>query len=251
MKKYTLVFLFVILVSLVVAGFAAAQGEQLTLRMSRDWGYGGFNGDIQGLFSMRVTGPANLARVVYYVDSAAIGEVGKAPFNLQFNTDNYSVGIHELYAIGYSNSGQEYRSNTIKANFVSASASNGAALKIVIPILVIAFGVTILAALVPILTGRKRQELQPGAVRQYPLGGAICPKCHRPFAIHFWGLNLFMSKYDRCPYCGKWSVVKFASSEKLRAAEQAELEGTKAQIPEATEEDKLKKDLDDSKYQGL
>jgi hypothetical protein len=251
MKKYTVVFLVVILISLVAVGFAAAQDEQLTLRMSRDWGYGGFNGDIQGLFSMRVSGPADLARVMFYIDSTSIGEVGKAPFNLQFKTDDYSIGVHELYAVGYSTSGQEYRSNTIKANFVSASAGNGAALRIVIPVLVIAFGATILAALVPLLTGRKKQELQPGAARQYPLGGAVCPKCNRPFAIHFWGLNLFMSKYDRCPYCGRWSVVKFASSEKLRAAEQAELEGMKAQIPEATDDDKLKKDLDDSKYQGL
>jgi hypothetical protein len=198
-----------------------------------------------------VTGPTDLSRVVFYIDSSAVGKASKAPFSLQFNTDNYPTGLHDLYAVGSSSSGQEYRSNTIKANFVSASASNGAALRIVVPILVIAFGSIVLAALIPLLTGRKKRELEPGSARQYPLGGAICPKCNRPFAVHFWGLNLFMSKYDRCPYCGKWSVVKFASLDKLRAAEQAELEGVKAQIPEAAPEDKLKKDLDDSKYQGL
>jgi D-arabinose 1-dehydrogenase-like Zn-dependent alcohol dehydrogenase len=30
-----------------------------------------------------------------------------------------------------------------------------------------------------------------GAERDYGFrGGAICPKCHRPFAMHLWGLSL-------------------------------------------------------------
>jgi DNA-directed RNA polymerase subunit RPC12/RpoP len=109
----------------------------------------------------------------------------------------------------------------------------------------------LLAALVPLLMGRKTVNLAPGTPRAYPLGGGVCPKCNRPFAVHFWGLNLLNSKYDRCPYCGKWSVVRFASLDKLRAAEQVELEGEKAQVPEMSEEEKLKKSLDDSKYQGV
>ena len=250
MKKYTIAFLLAILIGLVAVGLVSSQSEQLTLRMSRDWGYGGFNGDIQGLFSMRVTGPADLARVVFYIDTTAIGEVDKAPFNLQFTTDDYPNGIHKLSAVGYSSTSQEYHSNTIQANFVAASAGSKAALGIVVPILVIVLGAVLLAALIPLLTGRKTRELQPGAPRQYPIGGAVCPKCGRPFAFHLWGVRLTFIRFDRCPYCGKWSWVKFTGIDKLRAAEQAELEGMKAQVPEATEEEKLKKDLENSKYQG-
>jgi Ribonuclease G/E len=65
--------------------------------------------------------------------------------------------------------------------------------------------------------------------------------------MHIYGMNLLTSKLDRCPYCGKWSVVRHQSLEALRAAEQAELEGEKAQVPEETEEEKLKRELDDSK----
>ena len=93
--------------------------SQLTLGMSRDWGYGGLNGDIEGLFSMHVTGPADLTRVDFYIDNTKIGEVTQAPFNLQFNTDNYPLGNHQIYAIGYSASGQEYRSNVIIGKFRS------------------------------------------------------------------------------------------------------------------------------------
>jgi hypothetical protein len=251
MNKMRIAFLIAVLMSLLATTAVSAQTEELTLSMSRDWGYGGFNGDIQGLFSMKVTGPADLARVVFYIDSTAIGEATQSPFRLQFNTDNYPLGNHELYAVGYSTSGTEYRSKVINANFVSALEGSKAAMRIVIPILVVVFGAMLLAAIVPILTGRKTKNLPPSSPRQYPLGGAICPKCGRPFAVHFWGLNLGFSKFDRCPYCGKWGVVKFAPIDKLRAAEQAELEGERAQVPEMAEEEKLKKELDDSKYQGL
>jgi hypothetical protein len=251
MKKLSLSFILAILWAVFLAGVVSAQTAQLSLRLSRDWGYGGFNGDIQGLFSMHATGPSDLARVEFFVDSNKIGESDKAPFKLQFKTDDYSVGIHALSAVGYSISSQQYASNVIRANFVSAAAGNGAAVRIVIPVLAITFGMMLLAALVPLVTGRKTKNLPAGTPRSYPLGGAICPKCGRPFEVHFWGLNLFMSKYDRCPYCGKWSVVKFASLEKLHEAEQAEQGNGNSQVGEMTGDEKLKKELDDSKYQGL
>ncbi|MCX6039409.1 MAG: hypothetical protein NTW99_16290 [Chloroflexi bacterium] len=92
MKKIQFALLIATLVSLLAITAAFAQTEELSLRMSRDFGYGGFNNDIQGLFSMKVTGPADLARVVFYINSIVIGEVTQAPFNLQFNTDNYPLG---------------------------------------------------------------------------------------------------------------------------------------------------------------
>lgn len=251
MKNFKLAFLLAILLSLLAVTAVSAQTGELTLKMTRDWGYGGFNGDIQGLFSMKVTGPADLAKVVFYIDQTVIGEVNQSPFNLQFNTDNYPLGQHELSAVGYSSSGQEYRSNVIKATFVPASVGSKTTLSIVIPILVVIFGGLLLAMIVPLITGRKTVNLPAGSPRQYPLGGAICPKCGRPFAVHIYGLNLGAGKFDRCPYCGKWSMVRRASMDTLHAAEEAELEGEKAQVPEMSKEEKLKKEMDDSKYQGL
>jgi hypothetical protein len=99
--------------------------------------------------------------------------------------------------------------------------------------------------------GRKTISLAPGTPRQYTLGGAICPKCKRPFAFHIFGLRLLVARLDRCSYCGKWSLVRWTSLDELRAAEQAEAQSAQAQVPETSAEEKLKTELDDSKYQGF
>jgi hypothetical protein len=251
MKKIALGVLIAILIGLAFVSGVRAQATVLTLSLSRDWGYGGFSGDIQGTFTMKVTGPNDLARVQFFIDRTLIGEVDQPPFKLQFVTDNYPPGLHELSAIGFTEDGVQLSSQTITASFITASEAAKSTSRIIIPILVVVFGAMLLAAVIPMLTGRKVQPLDPGMQRQYPLGGAICPKCDRPFAVHFYGLNLLGKKLDRCPYCGRWSLVGYASMEMLRAAERAELETATVQGPEVPAEDKLKKDLDDSKYQGL
>jgi hypothetical protein len=64
-------------------------------------------------------------------------------------------------------------------------------------------------------------------------------------------MNLGLSKLARCPYCGKWSAVRIQPLAKLREAEKAELEWGRAEVREETAEEKLGKELDDSKYQGF
>jgi len=53
------------------------------------------------------------------------------------------------------------------------------------------------------------------------------------------------------PYCSKWSAVRIQPLAKLREAEQAELEWGRVEIAKISEEEKLRKELEDSKYQGL
>jgi hypothetical protein len=251
MKKLRIATLVATLASLLAVTVVFAQAGGLTLGLSRDFGYGGFSGDIQGTFTLTASGRNDLARVQFFIDQTMLGEVARAPFKLQFVTDNYPPGVHSLYAIGYTADGVQLSSQTLSVNFVTASQGSKRTMAIILPVLAVVFGAILLAAIVPLLTGRKTLRLEPGAQRQYPLGGGICPKCGRPFAVHFYGLNLLGSKLDRCPYCGKWSLVRHAAMQALRAAEQAELEGAAAQVPEIPEEEKLKKELDDSKYQGL
>jgi hypothetical protein len=238
-------------ISLLMIQVVLAQSNELTLRLSRDWGYGGGNGDIQGTFSMKTNSLTNLTRVEFYIDETKIGEDTESPYALQFVTDSYPLGVHALYAIGYLTDGSQVRTQSVRANFVSASQSTKAAMGIIIPMLVIVFGALILAAVIPLVTGRKTRSLVPGSPRQYPLGGGICPKCRRPFAFHIYGLNLMMNKFDRCPYCGRWSSVKSLAISHLREAEQAELAGVPTAAPEVSDEEKLKKELEDSKYQGM
>jgi hypothetical protein len=250
MKKLRFAFLAAFFFNLIVVSGVRAQTGQLTLQMWRDWGYGGLNGDIEGLFSMHVTGPVDLARVEYYIDNTIIGKVTQPPFTLQFTTDNYSLGIHTLFAIGYSKGGQEYRSNVISANFVPKQSS----MKIILPILGVVVAAILLSTVVPLLARRGKQLAIPlGAERDYGVaGGGICPKCHRPYKFPLYSTHLGFSKLAHCPFCGKWSLVRTESIVKLREAEKAELEWTKpARPPEVLEEEKLSEEIDESKYQDL
>jgi len=251
MKKLSFGFLVAILLSLFVVLSTQAQGEELTISFSRDFGYSSGGGDIQGLFSIKVGGPDTLTKVVFYIDDESIGEDTEAPFKLQFNTDNYPLGQHSIYAIGTISDGRELKTKVVHANFVSASEGTQSAMKILVPILGLVLVSVLLAVVVPLVTGRKTVSLEPGTPRTYTMGGAICPKCQRPFAVHLYGLNLGLGKYDRCPYCGKWSVVRRVPLQKLREAEEAELERGKetGQVQGMTEEEKLKKQLEDSKFQ--
>ena len=249
MRRIRFAGLLAILLSLTTVFSAIAQAGELTLRMSRDWGYGGFNGDIEGLFSMHVTGPAGLARVEFYIDNTKIGQVTQVPFNLQFNTDNYPLGSHQLYAIGYSAGGQEYRSNIIIGNFVPKQST----LKFILPVLGIVLVAILLSTLVPFLAGRgQRTSIPLGSERNYGVGGGgICPNCHRPFVLPLISAHLGFSKLAICPFCGKWNLVQVESINKLREAEKAEVEWSKPEKPsEPSEEEKLRKEMDDSKYQG-
>ena len=251
MKKLSFALLIVVLASLFVVFVAQAQSDELAISFSRDFGYSSGGGDIQGLFSIKVGGPDTLTKVVFYMDDSVMGEDTEAPFKLQFTTDDYPLGQHAIYAAGTTSDGKELKTKVVHANFVSAAEGNQAAIRIVIPILGISVLAVLLAAVIPILTGRKTIALEPGTPRTYPMGGAICPKCQRPFAVHIYGVNLAFSKFDRCPYCGKWSVVRREPIQKLRAAEEAELARSKetSSVLGMTEEEKLKKQLDDSKFQ--
>ncbi len=213
MKNMQIALLLTAFASLLVARMVLAQTGQLTLRLSRDLGYGGFNGDIEGLFSMHVTGPVDLVRVEFYIDNMKIGEVIQTPFTLQFNTEDYQLGNHQLSASGYSNSGQEYRSNVIGTNFVPKQSS----MKIILPVLGVVLGAILLSTLVPLLTRRSKRLSTPlGAERNYGNGGGgICPKCHRPFVLPLFGAHLGFSKLAPCPFCGKWSLVRVESIDKF------------------------------------
>ena len=250
MKKLTIALLLTLTLCLPAVSSAFAQDEAITLELSRDFGSSLGTGDIHGLFSMKVTGPDNLMRVEFYIDKTKIGDDTESPFGIQFSTDDYPLGLHDLYAIGYTSGGQELLSRVLTGNFVSAGEGWGAARNIIIPVAIVLL-ILMLTVIVPAITTRGKLEHLPlGSERDYGFrGGAICPKCHRPFAMHLWGLNLGLGRYDRCPYCGKWSIVSSKSLTKLREAERDELSWKQADASQKSEKDRLRKEIEDSKYQ--
>lgn len=256
MKKNRFLILVILLFySLIFTSAVFAQDEELKLSMSRDFGYSSGTGDIQGTFSMKVTGPDTLVRVQFYIDETIIAEDNEAPFKVQFVTDNYPLGVHTMYAIGFTSDGRELRTRDVTANFVSAEEGWSTALKIIGPVLGIVLVAAVLSAILPALGGgRKKGALLPPGERNYGVvGGTICRRCKHPFAMNLMAPNMVVGKLVRCPNCGKWFIGRRASADGLRAAEEgewAQVHG-KPQVNEMTEEEKLRKELDDSKYQGM
>lgn len=230
------------LVSFGAASAASAQSE-LALSIHRDFGYGGFDNRIEGLFSLRAEGPEDLVNVDFYIDDELIASVDQAPFRIQFSTNTYAPGEHDLYAIGLTSSGEELLSNTIVRVFLSKEESGQAVTSILIPMLGVILVLFVVSAVIPTFFSRK------GKVGEYGmLGGAVCPKCHLPFSLSFWGFNLFTGKLQRCPHCGKWSLVRRARPDALAAAE-ARYRGEEAKPGFGeTAEQRTRRQIDDSRY---
>lgn len=233
-----------------------AQEDELTLSWSRDFGYSSGGGDIQGVFSLTAKGPANIIKVDFYLDDSLLGTVTETPFKLQFTTDNHPIGTHTIYAIATLEDGSELRTRDYQRNFVAAGEGMEAALKIVVPLLGLVFGILVISYIGPLLLNRGKRTFVPfGTPRKYGIfGGTICPRCGRPFSLHLMSINIsFTGKLDFCPHCGKWSILQRKSLAELRQAEQAELDEAAEENPikGLSEEEKLRKELDDSRFQGF
>lgn len=247
--------IFLTLLIFIVSFAPSQQDEQLEIMLRRNWGFSSGTGKIQGTFTIRTNGPEDLTGVVFTIDDQVVGEANEEPYGLRFVTDDYPLGVHQIQATGFDASGAQIRSNTIQVEFVSADQGWQAASNILIPIVVVILAAVGLAVLVPLVFTRgKKEQLAPGAPRTYGIyGGAVCPKCSRPFSRHIYGLNLGTHKYDRCPYCGKWSLVRRASPEALAAAEAEEIKTARAGafVPEKMEEERLRQEIEDSRYDDL
>jgi hypothetical protein len=250
LSKSWLILIALLLGMLVGVGTAVAQtNNELDLGLSRDFGTG-IGNNIQGTFSFRVSGPDDLTNITFYIDDQIVGEDSEAPFRLQFKTDDYPLGVHTLHATGLSQDGRELTSNSLTRNFISGSAAGRTTLYIIIPIIIIAIGGRFLSSWI---ANRGRKSAGQSDINVHgPFGGTICPKCNNPFARHVWGLNLIVGKYDRCPHCGKWSLVRAVHPAVLDAAvearQQAEATQNQTKPDDINDENRWRKRLDDSKF---
>jgi len=236
---------------------ALAQESGLTISISKQFGYN-LGSQIQGTFKIKVRGPEDLAAVTFLLDGETLGAATAAPFELSFKTDAYAPGWHEITAVGTTSGGQTLTARTLSYQFVSADAAGKSTLQLILPILILVVVATVATGLFPLLSGRKKSaaydpaSYTPGEPRHYgALGGVVCPKCGRPFAMHLGSINLsFVGRYDRCPHCGKWSRVHRASREALMEAEAAEYAAHMASAPHPVlnHEEKLREQIDDSRF---
>lgn len=226
----------------------AQSNDGLVLSLSRDFGYSSGTGKIQGTFTMKISSIANLQKVVFFIDGIAIGEDNQPPYRYQFNTGDYSLSQHTLYAIAYTLAGEEIKSNEIVVQFVSAEEGWQTAMKIAIPIIGLSLGAILFSYVLPLILRRGKPKKIILSDRFGILGGAICPKCHLPFNIPLLKINLLVGAWLPCPYCGKWIIVRPAGKAELDNALEAAKSQADTRLPIYQSEEALFKEIDDSKY---
>lgn len=204
-------YVFLILVAILgyVAPVRAQAVEELALSLSRDFGSSFGKGDIQGTFSLKVTGPSNLVKVQFYIDNTILAEDTDSPFMVQFVTDDYTPGKHTMYAMGYTRDGRELHTRELTFNYINAVESRQRVLMVIVPILaLVLIRVLISRKVTPTLSrGHKKGDLVPPGGHSYGVrGGTICPRCAHPFALNFFSPNLLVGKLVHCPNCGKWFI---------------------------------------------
>lgn len=247
-KQYPSLLITVVILSLLLTLPVSAQEDppELEVKLSRDFGYGGF-GEIQGTFTIRAQGPDNLQAVRFYLNEILLGEDTDAPFAVQFNTDNYPSGVTTFSAVGVLDNGREISSNEITTKVLSNEQSKDRTLGLVGPILGIAAVAIALGAVIPALLGKKGKA---GPIGEYSMaGGTVCPRCKFPFSRNTLSPNLVVGKLERCPHCGKWSIRARASQAELATAEER-LRSAQDETPtiESDPQDSLRRALDDSRY---
>ena len=243
MRKILLIVSVLILCLLPVS--ALAQSEELDLRLTRDFGYGA-GGQIQGKFSLRVDGPADIVRVDFIIDGEMVHTITEAPFRYRFNTDDFPPGVHNMTAVGYLADGTEVKGPEFVRQFLSADDAKSSTMKIVVPLLVIVGVATLVGALAPVLMMRGK-EFKPGSYGA--AGGAVCPRCTFPYSRSVIAPNLLVGKLQRCPHCGKWAIVARASRQNLDEAEKRWYKEGTSSVETPSEGEKMRQLLDDSRYE--
>ncbi len=219
--------------------------EPLVLDFNRDFGYGGFGGEIQGRFSLKVQAPADVARVAYYLDDTLVFEGREPPFRWQFNTAEFPEGRHTFWAIGYTSDGREYHAEPFDRIFLSSDAAWRKTGDLVTPLLIFVAAATVIGVVAPMLLGRQKPHV-PGVYGM--AGGAICPRCTFPYTRHIFAPNMLVGKLERCPHCGKWAIVPQAGADALQAAEKRLAAEGQGELDVLTEEEKLRRMIEDSRF---
>jgi hypothetical protein len=160
---------------------------------------------------------------------------------LQLSTGNHEPGWHSMRAVTIVGEGRALATNSLQRQSVSGDSS--LIIVVIIVLLVVAFRV------VSHLVTRDKAKSGKGGYGIY--GGAVCPRCGRPFSRHWWAPNLIAGKLDRCPHCGKWHISTRATPQMLDGAQAFadELDaGDSVEFPHEDEEARLRKRLDESRF---
>ncbi len=240
MKKTRFLIGLLLVVALVfVFSEAQAQTESpWVLRLTRNFGYGS-GSDIQGNMTLYLDGDmSSVVRVVYYMDDVVMAEVSQEPFKLPFATGDYAPGVHKMRAEISSADGKITSAGPIVYNFLSAVESGQKTTSILIAVV----GISLAAAGLSWFISSRGKG---GAVATGGMHGlAVCKQCGKVFPRSFFGMNMVVGKFERCPHCGKWQLTRRASPLEIEWAN----EDSRPEEPDVVAEKPKKDDLDESRF---
>lgn len=134
------------LLSILIALFAvmpiliAGAIPTLSLDLNRDFGLG-IGNDIAGRFTLKAEASSNTSYVEFYIDNQLQQNDTAAPYNWQFNTNNYTLGEHTLKAVAYDATGNQNKE--ITRNFVEDSTNNILLVTIVVAVVITTVAVAV------------------------------------------------------------------------------------------------------------
>lgn len=247
MRRWILILAVVLAFVAALPAVAQIQSPELTLNLRRDFGFSA-GGRIQGAFTLTAIGPDDLARVDFLFDRKIVHTAEQAPFAYSFSTGDYPLGVYSMSAIGVTASGARLTSTARSVEFVSPEVGWQVGARIGLPILGVVLLISLVATLAPLLLDRRRGPFRPGVYGT--AGGAVCPRCGLPFPRHLLSMHLLTGKFERCPYCGKWSLVARASAAALAKAEaRLQDENSRGRLAEPPMADAMRQMIDDSRYE--
>ena len=250
-KRFFTISILTVLSFLVLIIPVYGQDADYAIRLRRDFGYGA-GSNVRGTFTISLLGDdSQVVSVDFLIDGEVMASVVETPFRHQFHTDDYGFGAHQLSALVFLEDGSMVRTASVGLNFVSPEDERQSLVKIFTGIGVALIIPLVIFVLIQARIGKRKptRVLQPGETQNYRvLGGAICPKCGRPFPRHLWGLNLVVGKFDRCEHCGKWSLTVRATPEELKAAEESELSLSQPDRGLSSRKGEVQDALEDTKY---
>jgi len=209
--------------------FVARVSAQPTISLSiyRDDGYS-LGSDINGQFTVTAQVSSGVVRVEFYLNGTLQQSDTSSPFTWAFNTNSYPLGHVNITAVAYDSSGQQ-ETAFLNLNLVETPAWANILLVLVIVVSIVVVAISLWYKM-------RRNSGKSKLVK--------CPSCGYVYTPSS-GMSLVhvgSSQLRKCPKCGK---TFFGGNLK----ETPETEETRPTSDTLTEDERLKRDIEKSKYE--
>lgn len=142
------IMLFIVLLAANISTIQAT--PTLSLSFYKNNGYG-LGNDMSGLWTINTDVSSDVVYVEFYLDNQLQLKDTETPFSWQFDTSNYTEGLHTIKVVAYDSLGEQ-TSVERQPNFV------GFPLSFVVGIIVLVVVVTVISFVLAIYRARRREE---------------------------------------------------------------------------------------------